>query len=210
MEHNFQIANKVCWCALSVYFELRNNNNFKYYAVMLFKHTEQAWEICSISRDARIPGISSKLPLELDVIIGFIIERTRARQLRAPFTATLKLILSTQYMFNSCSFNYKSDYKMFLCYKIAKKFPSKKQLQNVPGMKSKMHHFSYYGIMALNNEHNKNNKIMISWLNLDWANFNLYSPRSRSCCLHHLIDVRNCLWEKTFKMLEIERRSMLN
>ena len=36
-------------------------------------------------------------------------ERTRARQLRALFTTRL-LILDTQYVFNSCSFNYKSDY----------------------------------------------------------------------------------------------------
>ena len=40
-------------------------------------------------------------------------QRTRARQLRAPFTATLILILiSMQYMFNSCSFNYKLDYNI--------------------------------------------------------------------------------------------------
>ena len=37
-------------------------------------------------------------------------QRTRARQLRAPFNATLIMISSMQYAFNSCLFNYKSDY----------------------------------------------------------------------------------------------------
>ena len=37
-------------------------------------------------------------------------ERTRVRQLHAPFTATRLSILTTQYVFNSFSFNYKSDY----------------------------------------------------------------------------------------------------
>ena len=39
-------------------------------------------------------------------------ERIRARQLRARFTATFLLNLITQCAFNSCSFNYKSDYSM--------------------------------------------------------------------------------------------------
>ena len=37
-------------------------------------------------------------------------QRTHTIQLRAWFIATLIMILSTQYMFNSCSFNYKLDY----------------------------------------------------------------------------------------------------
>ena len=54
----------------------------------------------------------------LSDIIGFIIKRTclqsrtRARQLRARFTATFIITLSMQYIFNSCSFNYKSDYSV--------------------------------------------------------------------------------------------------
>ena len=49
-------------------------------------------------------------------IIGLIIERTcvqsvyEQEQLRAPFTATLLLNLIMWCVFNSCSFNYKSDY----------------------------------------------------------------------------------------------------
>ena len=48
-------------------------------------------------------------------IIQFIIkrtraQRTRARQLRRSFNATRIMISSTQYVFNSCSFNYKLDY----------------------------------------------------------------------------------------------------
>ena len=41
-------------------------------------------------------------------------ELTRARQLRAIFTAKILSILNTQYVFNSCSFSYTSDYSIGL------------------------------------------------------------------------------------------------
>ena len=38
------------------------------------------------------------------------VQRTRTKQVRAPLTTTLGHPKSTQCNFNSCSFNYKSDY----------------------------------------------------------------------------------------------------
>ena len=38
------------------------------------------------------------------------VQRTHTKQLRAPLTTTLGHPKSTQCNFNSCSFNYKSDY----------------------------------------------------------------------------------------------------
>ena len=45
-------------------------------------------------------------------IIRFVIEQTCTRKLCTQFTATLIMILRTQLVFNSCSFNYKSDYSI--------------------------------------------------------------------------------------------------
>ena len=46
------------------------------------------------------------------------VQGTRTKQLRAPLTTTLGHPKSTQCNFNSCSFNYKSDYsnKNFCCH----------------------------------------------------------------------------------------------
>ena len=42
------------------------------------------------------------------------VQRTRTQQLHAPSTTTLGHPKSTPCNFNSCSFNYKSDYSMYM------------------------------------------------------------------------------------------------
>ena len=89
------------------------------------KYTHQCWQCPQIGWQYRI---KNKAAVDVDTMYikeqtnnvscynqinnwtNVRVERIRARQLRARFTATLLSNLITQFVFNSCSFNYKSDY----------------------------------------------------------------------------------------------------
>ena len=69
------------------------------------------------------------------VIIRFIIERMCVHSihtLSARLTATLKMILSMQYAFNSCSFNYKSDYSDIVPFFNSCSFNYKSDYSDIP------------------------------------------------------------------------------